>query len=266
MRRYGLIGQRLFHLSRGQDSRQVHTRDSAKSISSETTFNHDYADAETLVPILRSLSEKVSRRLKKNDMAGQTVVLKLKSADFRIRTRNRRLDDPTCLADRIFRTGLSLLSPELDGTRYRLLGIGVTDLKHSDLADPPDLVDEAADPPAVPDRLRILSPFDPALRDRNRTERLFGFHYRIEVFVPAEKRRYGYYVFPVMERDRLIGRIDMKRNVASGALEVAGFWPERGVVMGKGRLRRLDGELARIARFAGCGCVDHRDGWLREAS
>ena len=130
----------------------------------------------------------------------------------------------------------------------------------------PDLIDEAADPPAVPDRLRILSPFDPALRDRNRTERLFGFHYRIEVFVPAEKRRYGYYVFPVMERDRLIGRIDMKRNVASGALEVAGFWPERGVVMGKGRLRRLDGELARIARFAGCGCVDHRDGWLREAS
>ena len=152
MRRYGLIGQRLFHLSRGQDSRQVHTRDSAKSISSETTFNHDYADAETLVPILRSLSEKVSRRLKKNDMAGQTVVLKLKSADFRIRTRNRRLDDPTCLADRIFRTGLSLLSPELDGTRYRLLGIGVTDLKHSDLADPPDLVDEAAQRRAIAER------------------------------------------------------------------------------------------------------------------
>ncbi len=152
MRRYGLIGQRLFHLSRGQDSRQVHTRDSAKSVSSETTFNHDYADAETLVPILRSLSEKVSRRLKKNDMAGQTVVLKLKSADFRIRTRNRRLDDPTCLADRIFRTGLSLLSPELDGTRYRLLGIGVSDLKQSDLADPPDLVDEAAQRRAIAER------------------------------------------------------------------------------------------------------------------
>jgi DNA polymerase-4 len=93
------------------------------------------------VPVLRSLSEKVSRRLKKSAIAGQTVVLKLKSADFRIRTRNRRLDDPTCLADRIFRTGLALLGPELDGTKYRLLGIGVSDLTKADLADPPDLVD-----------------------------------------------------------------------------------------------------------------------------
>ncbi len=130
----------------------------------------------------------------------------------------------------------------------------------------PALLDEAAAPPDVPDRLRILSPFDPALRDRKRAERLFGFHYRIEVFVPAPQRRYGYYVFPVLERDRLIGRIDIKRVGQGDALEIAAFWPERGIAMGKGRLARLDGELGRVARFAGCGRVDYRDGWLREAA
>ncbi len=152
MRRYGSIGQRLFHLSRGQDTRSVHTRDSAKSISSETTFNSDYADRTTLVPVLRSLSEKVAYRLKKSETAGHTVVLKLKSAEFKLRTRNKRLDDPTCLADRIFHTGLSLLERELDGTKYRLLGIGVSDLTKADLADPPDLVDLEATQRAVAER------------------------------------------------------------------------------------------------------------------
>ncbi|MEM6461045.1 MAG: DNA polymerase IV [Pseudomonadota bacterium] len=152
MRRYGTIGQRLYRLSRGMDDREVHTRDSAKSVSSETTFNSDYSDRQTLVAVLRSLSEKVSRRLKKNNLAGQTVVLKLKNKDFRIKTRNRRLEDPTCLADRIFHTGLSLLERELDGTEYRLLGIGVSDLTNADLADPPDLVDSGATQRAVAER------------------------------------------------------------------------------------------------------------------
>ncbi|MEX3009309.1 DNA polymerase IV [Hoeflea sp. TYP-13] len=152
MRRYGAIGQRLYRLSRGLDARQVHTRDSAKSVSSETTFNSDHSDRETLVAVLRSLSEKVARRLKKSEIAGHTVVLKLKSKDFRIRTRNRRLDDPTCLADRIFHTGLALLEKELDGTQYRLLGIGVSDLTNADLADPPDLVDKKATQRAVAER------------------------------------------------------------------------------------------------------------------
>ncbi|MCY6380477.1 DNA polymerase IV [Hoeflea prorocentri] len=152
MRRYGVIGQRLYRLSRGQDARQVHTRDSAKSVSAETTFNSDHADRDTLAAVLRSLSEKVARRLKKNDIAGHTVVLKLKTTDFKIRTRNRRLEDPTCLADRIFHTGLSLLERELDGTKYRLLGIGVSDLTNADLADPPDLVDTDAAKRAVAER------------------------------------------------------------------------------------------------------------------
>ncbi len=113
-------------------------------MSAETTFNVDHAQLNDLVPVLRALAEKVSTRLKKSALAGRTVVLKLKTADFRIRTRNRQLGDPTQLADRIFRTGLQLLEKETDGTRYRLLGIGVTDLSDPGKADPPDLVDEGS--------------------------------------------------------------------------------------------------------------------------
>lgn len=144
MRRYGSMGQRLFRLSRGIDDRDVHLNDAAKSVSAETTFFEDIWHFEDLVTHLRALSEKVAWRLKKSGTAGQTVVLKLKTADFKGRTRNRRLDDPTQLADRIFRTGLTLLEKEADGTRFRLIGIGVTDLQEPALADPPDLVDEQA--------------------------------------------------------------------------------------------------------------------------
>ncbi|MBP1882636.1 DNA polymerase IV [Sinorhizobium mexicanum] len=144
MRRYGTMGQRLYRLSRGQDERTVETDGEAKSVSSETTFNEDLSRPEELVPYLRRLSEQVALRLRKSELAGQTVVLKLKTADFKLRTRNRRLDSPTRLADRIFRTGLQLLEKEVDGTRYRLIGIGVSDLSAPGLADPPDLVDPAA--------------------------------------------------------------------------------------------------------------------------
>ncbi|NGO64442.1 DNA polymerase IV [Rhizobium daejeonense] len=144
MRRYGTIGQRLSRLSRGIDDREVHLNDPAKSVSAETTFFEDIWRHDDLVVHLRSLSEKVAWRLKKSEIAGQTVVLKLKTADFKGRTRNRRLDDPTQLADRIFRTGLSLLERETDGTRYRLIGIGVTDLTSDATADPPDLIDQQA--------------------------------------------------------------------------------------------------------------------------
>ena len=123
----------------------------------------------------------------------------------------------------------------------------------------PGVMDEAVASP-VP-RMRILSPFDPALRDRKRAERLFGFHYRIEIFVPAPQRKYGYYVFPVMEGDRMIGRIDMKREV--GVLAVRAFWPEPGVRMGTGRVRAFDAELRRAAAFGGCDEVRYLDGWLR---
>lgn len=144
LRRYGTMGDRLYHLSRGQDDRRVDPAHDAKSVSAETTFDVDMASLADLAPVLRALSETVSRRLKKAGIAGHTVVLKLKTADFRIRTRNRRLADATRLADRIFSTGLELLRKEADGTRFRLLGIGVSDLADDARADPPDLIDERA--------------------------------------------------------------------------------------------------------------------------
>lgn len=116
---------------------------------------------------------------------------------------------------------------------------------------------EAPDPPG---RIRILSPFDPALRDRARAERLFGFHYRIEVFVPEAKRQYGYYVFPVMEGAEIIGRIDMKRQ---GTLNIRAFWPEPGIRMGKLRLARLEAELARTASKVGATGMTFAPDWLR---
>jgi len=144
MRRYGIIGKRLFNLSRGIDDRKVHLNDEAKSVSAETTFFEDHSRIEDLVPVLRALAEQVSARLKKADIAGHTVVLKLKSQDFKLRTRNRRLEAQTQLADRIFREGLSLLEKEIDGTKFRLIGIGITDLADAAHADPPDLIDQNA--------------------------------------------------------------------------------------------------------------------------
>lgn len=121
----------------------------------------------------------------------------------------------------------------------------------------------AAPVPAVPGRLRILSPFDPALRDRKRAERLFGFHYRIEVFVPEPQRKYGYYVFPVLEGARIIGRLDAKAQRDAGRLAVRAFWPEPGVAMGRQRQARLLAELDRLARFAGVEGCDFAPDWLR---
>ena len=143
-KRYGSMGLHLHRLANGKDSRTVSPGSGAKSVSSETTFFEDKSEIDDLLPVLRSLSEKVSARLKKSHIAGQTIVLKLKSADFKTRTRNRQLPDPTQLADRIFRTGSELLRKEVDGTRFRLLGIGVSTLGPDENADPHDLVDQQA--------------------------------------------------------------------------------------------------------------------------
>ncbi|EJJ28882.1 winged helix-turn-helix domain-containing protein [Rhizobium sp. CF142] len=115
--------------------------------------------------------------------------------------------------------------------------------------------------PEAPPRIRVLSPFDPMIRDRNRTERLFGFFYRIEIFVPEPKREYGYYVFPLLEGDRLIGRIDMKADRKKGTLDVKRLWMEPRVKASAGRLEKLEAELERLARFAGVENVVYLDGW-----
>ena len=124
-----------------------------------------------------------------------------------------------------------------------------------------DLAVREDDWPEPPSRLRVLSPFDPLLRDRDRAERLFGFRYRIEIFVPEPKREYGYYVFPLLEGDRLVGRIDMKADRKAGNLDVKRLWLEPGVRASAGRMEKLAAELARIARFAGVETVVHAPGW-----
>ena len=141
MRRYGAMGLRLARLSRGIDDRRVSPDSEVKSISAETTFETDIRDARTLEKKLFRLCEKVSARAKAQGFAGSTVTLKLKTADFKIRTRSRGLASPTVLAARLFETGRDMLMKEADGTAYRLIGIGIADLADLDKADPADLVD-----------------------------------------------------------------------------------------------------------------------------
>ena len=144
LKRYGSMGDRLFHLSRGLDARSVNPVRERKSVSAETTFRTDLATLDDLRPILRRLSDKVSAALKEKGVAGQTVVLKLKTNDFQLLTRNRKLDDPTQLSDRLFRHGMDLLRREIDGRKFRLIGIGIAELCDPHTADPPDLVDPRA--------------------------------------------------------------------------------------------------------------------------
>ncbi|MBO6668706.1 crosslink repair DNA glycosylase YcaQ family protein [Parvibaculum sp.] len=109
---------------------------------------------------------------------------------------------------------------------------------------------------AAPERTRFLSPFDPAIRDRKRALRLFGFDYRIEVFVPEKKRQYGYYVLPLMEGERFIGRADMKTHRAEGKLEMKGFWLEPGVKLTRAREKNIRAALHDLAGFAGVASID----------
>jgi len=101
-------------------------------------------------------------------------------------------------------------------------------------------------------RLRILNPFDPVIRDRDRLERLFGFEYRVEMFVPAAKRKWGYYVFPILEGDRFLGRIEAKADRKTGTLSVTNMWVEPRVIWTASRAGKLDKELARLAKLSEC--------------
>jgi DNA polymerase IV len=155
-RRYGAEGARLARLAHGlDDDRPVRADRETKSISAETTFDQDIADFRPLELRLWRLSEKVSRRLKASALAGSTVTLKLKTADFRIRTRAQSLGHPTQLAARIFAIGRELLARETDGTLFRLIGIGASGLTEADGADFADLVDRrTAEAEQAIDRLR----------------------------------------------------------------------------------------------------------------
>ncbi len=103
---------------------------------------------------------------------------------------------------------------------------------------------------------RFLSPFDPAIRDRKRAIRLFGFDYTIEIFVPEKKRRYGYYVLPIIEGDRFTGRADLKAHRGESRLEVKGLWLEPGVKLDKSRKIAFEAALDELSRFTGTERVD----------
>jgi DNA polymerase-4 len=141
MRRFGTEGRRLARLARGEDSREVSPERETKSVSAETTFESDIAGFRELERTLWRLCEKVSSRLKAKELAGSTINVKLKTADFRTRTRAQSLPAPTQLAAKIFAIGRELLERETDGTKFRLLGIGVSSLASPEDADPADLVD-----------------------------------------------------------------------------------------------------------------------------
>ncbi|MEQ9814297.1 MAG: DNA polymerase IV [Azospirillaceae bacterium] len=141
LERYGSMGRRLWRFARGLDDRTVQPGHVAKTISAETTFNDDQGDFPTLKSRLWPLCEKVADRLKAKHLAGRTVVLKLKTADFRQITRSHTLAAPTQLADTLYRTALPMLQGECNGTLYRLIGIGANELDSADRADPPDLLD-----------------------------------------------------------------------------------------------------------------------------
>lgn len=141
MRRVGGEGQRLWRLANGLDERPVSPDRETRSVSAETTFEADVRDPEALARALLALSEKVSARLKASGLGGQTITLKLKTADFRLRTRSRSLPAPTQLAGRIFEAARMLLDKEADGTRFRLIGVGASALRPADVCDQGDLAD-----------------------------------------------------------------------------------------------------------------------------
>jgi DNA polymerase-4 len=155
MRRYGAEGARLARLAHGIDDRPVRAERDTKSISAETTFDADIAEFRQLELRLWRLCEKVSARLKSNALAGATVTLKLKTADFRLRTRAQSFGQPTQLAAKIFACGRDLLGRETNGTRYRLIGIGVSGLEPAAPGDFADLIDRrSADAERAIDELR----------------------------------------------------------------------------------------------------------------
>jgi DNA polymerase-4 len=155
MKQFGAEGSRLWRLARGVDDRRVVPDRGAKTISSETTFENDIRDFVTLEKMLWRLSEKVSSRLKSGQLAGSTITLKLKTADFRQRTRSQSIHAPTQLAAKIFAVSREMLAKEIDGTAFRLMGAGVSALRPGSQAHDTDMLDRrSADAERAIDDLR----------------------------------------------------------------------------------------------------------------
>lgn len=142
MKQFGPEGRRLWRLAHGIDERKVTPDRDAKTISAETTFETDIRDFASLERVLWRLTEKVSSRLKASELSGATITLKLKTADFRQRTRAQSIGAPTQLANRIFATARELLTKEIDGTAFRLIGTGVSALRPASEAEDSDLLNQ----------------------------------------------------------------------------------------------------------------------------
>jgi DNA polymerase-4 len=134
-------GLRLHRLANGIDARRISPEHETKSVSAETTLDEDLASFAALEPILWRMCEKTATRLKTKGFSGRTATLKLKTADFRILTRSRQLSEPTQIAQRFFTPLRELLAEACDGTRYRLIGAGLSDLGDAEAADHGDLAD-----------------------------------------------------------------------------------------------------------------------------
>lgn len=137
--RYGSMGRRLYYFARGIDNRKVEPDSETKSVSAETTFNTDIAQADQLIRALWPLCETVARRMKAQGFAGYCVTVKLKTADFRTITRSRSISTPTQLADTLYEAGRGLVEREANGRKFRLIGIGLSDLVDAAQGDTPDL-------------------------------------------------------------------------------------------------------------------------------
>jgi DNA polymerase-4 len=170
--RFGSMGERLWHLARGQDARRVSANAPVKSISKETTFNDDTADDAVLDGHLWRLAEQVSDRAKARDLAGRVVVLKLKRSDFSLITRRHSLHDATQIADRIYRTAKDLFDRVGNKGPYRLIGVGISDLSAAagadmsgDLLDPDAI--KRANAERAADKIRLKFGADAIMKGRS---------------------------------------------------------------------------------------------------
>ncbi|MRG72772.1 DNA polymerase IV [Alphaproteobacteria bacterium HT1-32] len=140
--RYGSIGSRLANFSHGRDNRRIEPSSGAKSVSAETTFNDDISDTDALREKLWPLCQKVSARLKAKELAGEGVILKLKTPDFRLITRSQKMPGASQLAENLYRTAVPLLVREATGRQaFRLIGVGVQGIVPARFADAIDLAD-----------------------------------------------------------------------------------------------------------------------------
>ena len=137
--RFGSFGKRLALYAHGHDDRRITPSRPTKSISAEDTFARDIAAEHLLIAEAEPLAVKVAAALARKQLAGQTVVLKLKTSDFKLLSRHLRLSAPTQRADLIQRAAAALIAREADGRTFRLIGVGMADLCDAREADPPDL-------------------------------------------------------------------------------------------------------------------------------